>query len=456
MRAAIRTRCSGKTRPRRMRVVERDHVRPPGPLDPRRRAGRCRPPGRRSIARTSTARSSSAATWFAIGSAIRCRASTASRRVISGLELYRLMLAGAPGYRPSQFSIVSGDPAVSFSIVEGAWFAQDDWRAASRLTVSYGIRHEIQQHGGAADAVRAARGAGLGPVGGWQLGGPSRRRPLLHARFLTGCSPMRCAWTAATASGSSSIGRRSSRACRMRFPARRTSPPPFGRSRRISTMPIDARLDRQLRSPARRQPVRLDRLHVAARHGPAAHAQHRRAAVPAAGPNALIAAVRVDGTFERSRSQRHRERQYRPGRDGVWQLRLDARDAGHRRSLQCSGRLIQSRGRVGRGAGAAASRVVRRVDQPAGRFRRLPLRHLGVGAAVQYHVRPRHELRFGVHRPAVARGSRAARCRCDAVRRLQSQPATGRGRHPAQLRHRPDATSPSTSRPRRCSPPTTA
>lgn len=64
--------------------------------------------------------------------------------VISGLEVYRLMLAGAPGYRPSQFSIVRGDPAVTFSVVEGAWFAQDDWRPAPRLTISYGVRHEYQ------------------------------------------------------------------------------------------------------------------------------------------------------------------------------------------------------------------------------------------------------------------------------------------------------------------------
>ena len=68
--------------------------------------------------------------------------------VISGLDLYSLVRAGTPGYRPSQFSIVTGEPAVALSILESAWFAQDDWRAAPRLTVSYGARHEIQRYDG--------------------------------------------------------------------------------------------------------------------------------------------------------------------------------------------------------------------------------------------------------------------------------------------------------------------
>jgi hypothetical protein len=74
---------------------------------------------------------------------------TGEPSVISSLDLYRLTLAGVPGYRPSQFSIVGGDPGVTFSVVEGAWFAQDDWRVAPRLTISYGVRHEYQQQGNA-------------------------------------------------------------------------------------------------------------------------------------------------------------------------------------------------------------------------------------------------------------------------------------------------------------------
>jgi hypothetical protein len=79
--------------------------------------------------------------------------------VISGLDLYRLVLAGTPGYRPSQFSVVKGNPAVALSIVEAAWFAQDDWRAAPRLTISYGVRHDIQQYDGL--RMRLAPRAGL-------------------------------------------------------------------------------------------------------------------------------------------------------------------------------------------------------------------------------------------------------------------------------------------------------
>ncbi len=63
---------------------------------------------------------------------------------ISALELYRRVLAGEPGYRPSQFLIARGDPFVSVRQWEMGWFAQDDWRISKRMTLSYGLRHEFQ------------------------------------------------------------------------------------------------------------------------------------------------------------------------------------------------------------------------------------------------------------------------------------------------------------------------
>jgi hypothetical protein len=63
---------------------------------------------------------------------------------ITPLENYRRTLLGLPGYGPSQFSIVRGDPFVSLAQWEMAWFFQDDWRFSRQLTISYGLRHEFQ------------------------------------------------------------------------------------------------------------------------------------------------------------------------------------------------------------------------------------------------------------------------------------------------------------------------
>lgn len=65
---------------------------------------------------------------------------------ITSLEHYRRTLLGLSGYRPSQFSIVRGNPALSLPQWEAAWFVQDDWRFSPRLTLSFGLRHEFNRN----------------------------------------------------------------------------------------------------------------------------------------------------------------------------------------------------------------------------------------------------------------------------------------------------------------------
>lgn len=46
--------------------------------------------------------------------------------------------------QPTTFSQRFGDPALSFSQYQFAWYWQDDWRARKDLMLSYGVRHEMQ------------------------------------------------------------------------------------------------------------------------------------------------------------------------------------------------------------------------------------------------------------------------------------------------------------------------
>lgn len=65
---------------------------------------------------------------------------------ISPIENYRRTLLGLPGYTPSKFWIVRGDPDVGVDQWNAGWFFLDDWSFADRLSLSYGIRQDFQNN----------------------------------------------------------------------------------------------------------------------------------------------------------------------------------------------------------------------------------------------------------------------------------------------------------------------
>src|SRR5262249_40626612 len=75
----------------------------------------------------------------------------------SSLDSYRLTLHGqqasltpqqirASGGGASQFSIAAGNPLASLNQFDTGLFALDDWRARPNLTISLGLRYELQTH----------------------------------------------------------------------------------------------------------------------------------------------------------------------------------------------------------------------------------------------------------------------------------------------------------------------
>jgi hypothetical protein len=47
---------------------------------------------------------------------------------------------------PTQFTQRIGDPTVKYRQYQFGWYIQDDYRVAKNLTISYGVRHELQNH----------------------------------------------------------------------------------------------------------------------------------------------------------------------------------------------------------------------------------------------------------------------------------------------------------------------
>jgi Carboxypeptidase regulatory-like domain len=63
---------------------------------------------------------------------------------ISSIELYRLTVLHLPGGTPTQFSINTGNPELTVGQMDAGIFAADDWRLRPNLTLSLGLRYEVQ------------------------------------------------------------------------------------------------------------------------------------------------------------------------------------------------------------------------------------------------------------------------------------------------------------------------
>ncbi len=67
---------------------------------------------------------------------------------ITSIEQYQRVIAGVPGYVPSQFTISGGEPFASTTQFDVGAFVQDDWRVRQNFTVSTGLRYEKQTNAG--------------------------------------------------------------------------------------------------------------------------------------------------------------------------------------------------------------------------------------------------------------------------------------------------------------------
>jgi outer membrane receptor protein involved in Fe transport len=66
--------------------------------------------------------------------------------LISPIENYRRTVLGLPGYAPSEYRITRGTPDVGVDQWSLGWFALDDWSVSNRLSLSYGLRQDLQSN----------------------------------------------------------------------------------------------------------------------------------------------------------------------------------------------------------------------------------------------------------------------------------------------------------------------
>ncbi len=89
--------------------------------------------------------------------AVNSGANFSGQYTFFSLDAYRITLEGIQnhltpqqiresGGGASQFSLTAGTPSVAVNMTDVGFFYQDDWRLKPTLTLSYGIRYELQNH----------------------------------------------------------------------------------------------------------------------------------------------------------------------------------------------------------------------------------------------------------------------------------------------------------------------
>ena len=114
----------------------------------------------------------------------------ASSATLSGLEQYRLALAGLPGGNPTTYSLTSGNPVVPLQQWNIALFAQDQWQTTPHLSLSTGLRYFAQTSPGIEGALAPRLGLAWAPG--------KRQSWVFHARAGLFYTPINTLTTAET------------------------------------------------------------------------------------------------------------------------------------------------------------------------------------------------------------------------------------------------------------------
>jgi hypothetical protein len=69
---------------------------------------------------------------------------TGQTTTISGIEQYRRALFGLPGGAPTTYQLTTGTPLVPLTQVQLSWYAQDVMKVSSQLSITGGVRYQLE------------------------------------------------------------------------------------------------------------------------------------------------------------------------------------------------------------------------------------------------------------------------------------------------------------------------